>query len=86
MKFRWFSNKSKSWEAKEVISFSTIEDFWGAYNWIQPPSQLGVNNDYAVFKVTWARHSTSLVDSLFLERNKARLGGPQQRTGGQVGH
>jgi len=46
----WFNNKSKSWQAEEITSFSTIEDFWSAYNWIQPASQLGVNCDYAVFK------------------------------------
>ena len=51
MNFRWFSNKSKTWKAEEIISFSTIEDFWGAYNWIQPASRLGINSDYAVFKV-----------------------------------
>jgi len=46
----WFNNKTKNWKAEEVISFSTIEDFWGAYNWVQPASKLGINSDYAVFK------------------------------------
>ena len=34
------------------MSFKTIEDFWAAMNWTQPPSKLGINCDYAVFKVT----------------------------------
>ena len=49
---RWFSNKNKNWEAEKVLSFATIEDFWAAMNWTQPASKLGVNCDYAVFKVS----------------------------------
>ena len=48
---RWFSNKNKTWEAEEVHSFATIEDFWATMNWTKSASELGVNCDYAVFKV-----------------------------------
>lgn len=52
MSCRWFSSKNKNWEAEEVLSFSTIEDFWAAINWTEPASKLGLNCDYAVFKVS----------------------------------
>jgi len=70
----WFSNKSKTWKAEEIISFSTIEDFWGAYNWIQPASRLGINSDYAVFKKgiqpDWEDHNNALGGRWVIERTR----------------
>ncbi|KAK4997224.1 hypothetical protein LTR28_014048, partial [Elasticomyces elasticus] len=35
---------------KEVISFDSVEDFWGIYNNITPTSQLALKSDYHLFK------------------------------------
>jgi len=70
--FWWFSNTSKSWQAEKIISFSTIEDFWSAYNWILPASQLEVNSDYAVFKVNSA--SGDSVDACYARRELSPTG------------
>ncbi|BGP10367.1 eukaryotic translation initiation factor 4E [Rhodotorula toruloides] len=53
----WFDSaskqdKSKSWEEAltKVISFHSVEEFWGLYNNIVPPSMLGANSNYYLFK------------------------------------
>ncbi|BGP42413.1 eukaryotic translation initiation factor 4E [Rhodotorula kratochvilovae] len=53
----WFDSaskqdKAKSWEESlaRVISFQSVEDFWGLYNNIVPPSTLGQNANYYLFK------------------------------------
>ncbi|KAG8625217.1 hypothetical protein KVT40_006968 [Elsinoe batatas] len=35
---------------KEVISFNSVEEFWGIYNNITPASDLGPKSDYHLFK------------------------------------
>ena len=80
---RWFSNTSKSWQAEKIISFSTIEDFWSAYNWILPASQLEVNSDYAVFKVNSA--SGDSVDACYARREPSPTGRIPTTPGGAAG-
>ena len=80
---RWFSNTSKSWQAEKIISFSTIEDFWSAYNWILPASQLEVNSDYAVFKVNSA--SGDSVDACYARRELSPTGRIPTTPGGAAG-
>lgn len=53
----WFDSaskqdKAKSWEESlaKVISFQSVEHFWGLYNNIVPPSNLGANSNYYLFK------------------------------------
>ncbi|KAI9695213.1 MAG: eukaryotic translation initiation factor 4E [Bogoriella megaspora] len=52
----WFtkppSGKGDNWNEllKEVISFDSVEDFWGIYNNITPTSQLALKSDYHLFK------------------------------------
>ncbi|BGP34352.1 eukaryotic translation initiation factor 4E [Rhodotorula toruloides] len=53
----WFDSaskqdKAKSWEEAltKVISFQSVEEFWGLYNNIVPPSILGANSNYYLFK------------------------------------
>ncbi|BGP26704.1 capbinding protein [Rhodotorula toruloides] len=53
----WFDSatkqdKAKSWDEAltNVISFQSIEEFWGLYNNIVPPSLLGANSNYYLFK------------------------------------
>eukprot|EP00088_Acartia_fossae_P027330 TRINITY_DN28085_c0_g2_i1.p1 TRINITY_DN28085_c0_g2~~TRINITY_DN28085_c0_g2_i1.p1 ORF type:complete len:230 (-),score=23.06 TRINITY_DN28085_c0_g2_i1:331-978(-) len=50
----WFykCDRSKSWEdnLREIISFSTVEDFWALYNHIELASRLGAGCDYSLFK------------------------------------
>ncbi|GAA6056942.1 hypothetical protein JCM3770_007155 [Rhodotorula araucariae] len=53
----WFDSaskqdKAKSWQDSlaRVISFTTVEDFWGLHNNIVPPSTLGQNANYYLFK------------------------------------
>ncbi|KAL0906455.1 hypothetical protein M5K25_024950 [Dendrobium thyrsiflorum] len=53
----WFDNpnaksKQETWGSsiRPVHTFSTVEDFWGLYNNIQPPSQLAVGADFHCFK------------------------------------
>uniref|UniRef100_A0A0K3CQ53 BY PROTMAP: gi/472580413/gb/EMS18217.1/ cap binding protein [Rhodosporidium toruloides NP11] gi/647403679/emb/CDR49763.1/ RHTO0S32e00342g1_1 [Rhodosporidium toruloides] n=1 Tax=Rhodotorula toruloides TaxID=5286 RepID=A0A0K3CQ53_RHOTO len=53
----WFDSaskqdKAKSWEEAltKVISFQSVEEFWGLYNNIVPPSMLGANSNYYLFK------------------------------------
>ncbi|XP_065072245.1 eukaryotic translation initiation factor 4E-1A-like [Rhopilema esculentum] len=50
----WFyrSDKSKSWaeNLRKVITFNTVEDFWGVYNHVLLASKLQSGCDYSVFK------------------------------------
>eukprot|EP00093_Oithona_nana_P002217 02217.XXX_18908_19722_1 [CDS] Oithona nana genome sequencing. len=50
----WYykNDRSKDWESnqKQVITFSTVEDFWALYNHIENASKLGTGCDYSLFK------------------------------------
>ncbi|KAF9926945.1 eukaryotic translation initiation factor 4E [Modicella reniformis] len=53
----WFDNPGKksnpnNWEQtlKELITFDTVEDFWGVYNNIMKTCDLSVNSNYHLFK------------------------------------
>ncbi|GAA6033100.1 hypothetical protein JCM8097_002944 [Rhodosporidiobolus ruineniae] len=53
----WFDSaskqdKAKSWDdaLSKVVSFQSVEDFWGLYNNIIPPSLLSANSNYYLFK------------------------------------
>jgi len=53
----WFDNaskqdKAKSWDEQltEVLSFESVETFWGLYNHIVPPSHIAINSNYYLFK------------------------------------
>ncbi|GAD96313.1 hypothetical protein DTO164E3_7357 [Paecilomyces variotii] len=52
----WFtkppSGKGDNWNEllKEVVTFSSVEEFWGIYNNITPTSELGLKADYHLFK------------------------------------
>ncbi|KAL1611421.1 eukaryotic translation initiation factor 4E [Nothophoma quercina] len=52
----WFtkppSGKGDNWAEllKEVISFDSVEEFWGIYNNITPTSDLALKSDYHLFK------------------------------------
>mmetsp|Transcript_4852 Transcript_4852/g.30967 ORF Transcript_4852/g.30967 Transcript_4852/m.30967 type:complete len:171 (-) Transcript_4852:2386-2898(-) len=35
---------------RQVITFATVEEFWGVYNNIVPPSRLGHGTDFHLFK------------------------------------
>ncbi|GAA6025815.1 hypothetical protein JCM10207_000643 [Rhodosporidiobolus poonsookiae] len=53
----WFDSaskqdKAKSWDEalSKVVSFQSVEDFWGLYNNIVAPSLLSANSNYYLFK------------------------------------
>ncbi|KAI0474074.1 translation initiation factor eIF 4e-like domain-containing protein [Xylariaceae sp. FL0804] len=52
----WFtkpsSGKGDNWNdlLKEVITFNSVEEFWGIYNNISPVSDLAMKSDYHLFK------------------------------------
>ncbi|KAK2767713.1 eukaryotic translation initiation factor 4E [Arachnomyces sp. PD_36] len=52
----WFtkppSKKGDNWNdlLKEVVTFNSVEEFWGIYNNITPTSELGLKADYHLFK------------------------------------
>ncbi|KAI9750393.1 MAG: eukaryotic translation initiation factor 4E [Lichina confinis] len=52
----WFtkppSGKGDNWNdlLKEVVTFDSVEEFWGVYNNITPTSQLALKSDYHLFK------------------------------------
>jgi translation initiation factor 4E len=52
----WFtkpaSNRGENWNdlLKEVITFDSVEEFWGVYNNIAPVSELAMKSDYHLFK------------------------------------
>ncbi|GAA6058793.1 hypothetical protein JCM10212_001909 [Sporobolomyces blumeae] len=53
----WFDSaskqdKAKSWEEalSKVVSFQSVEEFWGLYNNIIAPSHLSANSNYYLFK------------------------------------
>ncbi|KAH0444205.1 eukaryotic translation initiation factor 4e-1 [Colletotrichum kahawae] len=52
----WFtkppSGKGDNWNdlLKEVITFNSVEEFWGVYNNIAPVSELALKSDYHLFK------------------------------------
>ncbi|KAI5961845.1 TIF45 [Candida pseudojiufengensis] len=45
-------NKNENWQdlLKPVISFSSVEEFWGIFNSIPPTNQLPLKSDYHLFK------------------------------------
>ncbi len=51
----WFfkNDRTRSWEENQrpIITFSTVEDFWGLYNHIELASRLASGCDYSLFKV-----------------------------------
>ena len=51
----WFfsNNKALSWQEnqKQIISMSSVEDFWGVYNHLELASRLPTGSDYSLFKV-----------------------------------
>ncbi|KAI9739664.1 MAG: eukaryotic translation initiation factor 4E [Cirrosporium novae-zelandiae] len=52
----WFtkppSGKGDNWNEllKEVVTFDSVEEFWGIYNNIAPTSELALKSDYHLFK------------------------------------
>ncbi|KAL1994445.1 hypothetical protein VTN49DRAFT_1915 [Thermomyces lanuginosus] len=52
----WFtkppSGKGDSWNdlLKEIVTISSVEEFWGVHNNITPTSELGLKADYHLFK------------------------------------
>ena len=42
----------------QVASFDTVEDFWGLYNFILPPTKLAMKCEYSIFKV-WSVNTQS---------------------------
>lgn len=52
----WFTKpstgKADNWNEllKKVITFSSVEEFWGVYNNIAPVSELAIKSDYQLFK------------------------------------
>ncbi|KAG9237440.1 translation initiation factor Eif4e [Amylocarpus encephaloides] len=52
----WFtkppSGKGDNWNdlLKEVITFNSVEEFWGVYNNIAPTGELALKSDYHLFK------------------------------------
>ncbi|RYP41373.1 hypothetical protein DL768_010506 [Monosporascus sp. mg162] len=52
----WFtkpsSGKGDNWNdlLKEIITFNSVEEFWGIYNNIAPVSELAMKSDYHLFK------------------------------------
>lgn len=54
----WFDNPQKrlgakdwSQNLKKVATFDMVEDFWGIFNNIRPPSRLNAGSNYHLFKV-----------------------------------
>lgn len=45
-------NRNENWHdlLKPVITFSSVEEFWGIYNSIPPANQLPMKSDYHLFK------------------------------------
>ncbi len=50
----WFfkNDRTRSWEENQrpIITFTTVEDFWGLYNHIELASRLASGCDYSLFK------------------------------------
>eukprot|EP00960_Hanusia_phi_P008813 253083-Hanusia_phi.AAC.2 len=61
----WSSNLKKVGrnDVMEVATFDVVEDFWGIFNNIRPPSRLNPGSNYHLFKLgiepTW-EHSTNM--------------------------
>mmetsp|Transcript_23087 Transcript_23087/g.75138 ORF Transcript_23087/g.75138 Transcript_23087/m.75138 type:complete len:218 (-) Transcript_23087:237-890(-) len=66
----WFDNPvkrlgAKDWSSnlKKVATFDVVEDFWGIFNNIRPPSRLNPGSNYHLFKLgiepTW-EHATNM--------------------------
>ena len=51
----WFfsNDKALSWQENQnqIISMSSVEDFWGVYNHLELASRLPTGSDYSLFKV-----------------------------------
>lgn len=53
----WFDNPvkrlgAKDWSSnlKKVATFDVVEDFWGVFNNVRPPSRLNAGSNYHLFK------------------------------------
>lgn len=43
-------------DIRKVVGFDSVEEFWGLYNNIVPPSQLPGKANYYLFRVGVSRH------------------------------
>jgi len=47
-------------DIRKVVSFDSVEEFWGLYNNIVPPSQLPGKANYYLFRVSLSSSFTTL--------------------------
>jgi hypothetical protein len=59
-------------DIRKVVSFDSVEEFWGLYNNIVPPSQLPGKANYYLFKVGGS------ASVLMVGRDYAGLGGSRE--------
>ncbi len=84
----WFfkNDRNRNWEdcQRAIITFNTVEDFWGLYNHIELASRLASGCDYSLFKVLHGFFFSNFVAAFFIwpsqllmtsGRNQAHVGG-----------
>lgn len=63
-------------DIRKVVAFESVEEFWGLYNNIVPPSQLPGKANYYLFKVG---HTSLTRASLMSGQHHASLGRRRQQ-------
>lgn len=71
---------SHGWMAdiRKVVSFDSVEEFWGLYNNIIPPSQLPGKANYYLFKVG-SFNGLLFRSDILIEWHYSGLGGPSKQ-------
>ena len=77
-------------DIRKVVTFDSVEEFWGLYNNIVPPSQLPGKANYYLFKVGLMGHRTTTRGRegrlICSGRDHARMGGPAEQRRWQMVH
>lgn len=71
-------------DIRKVVAFDSVEEFWGLYNNIVPPSQLPGKANYYLFKV--GRSGRISMEELTLGQHHASLGGYCEQARWKVGN
>lgn len=76
---------------RKVVSFDSVEEFWGTYNNIVPPSLMPGKANYYLFRVRPLHPCRSCIQYLrrvltpWPERYPTRMGGQRKQAGRQMG-
>ncbi len=73
-------------DIRKVVAFDSVEEFWGLYNNIVPPSQLPGKANYYLFKVGLDGLFQIVHTLMVVGRDHASLGGSAEQERWEMGY